>query len=592
MMCAFIRLLLGERKVENSSSNVTYSSPIPGLPAELFVTLASQLFDLHSRRRTWRHRRVEAIEWLGESLYRRRVSVDFTTPDRADFPQYWNTIDRLGHGQVIIPLSMMRKGVLHAFDIIDESRHSIPVLTRFQHEAIAVAALLTRANKAIENVKSGTTLDENLQDELVSIVRENNPEVAKANLDKFENPRLGPRTGAPQIYSEQRDALMSDGEFKQILGDFADQYLMCVYLRGAAGVRRILKFGYEDQARPVVDESRHRVRAAVRLRWQILRQYFGWLPRVTHVETADISSAQSYHIEVGAPTELLIARADLKPASQGGAAPLRSESMARRVHFHLPNTDYPSGADFKSMDLEVQFALEPQGFLFSVMLIAVITFLLLFSGLLWHFDGVALKQQDTAAGVVVALPGLLAALLFRSDEERLVAVSVIGLRAIAAMLVLASLTAAGLLVVNIDAKTRLYLWCAVTVFAGLLALTTVVGWRLSCYWARVASPREQQIAKAGQASTSPVKERRPEIPRPGPGLITPWRALLTVLGIVGLLGLYGAVGGRWPSSLPWPQLSLALWIGLAVLAGLAAVSNWLAAFLGWWWRRTSPDIIR
>lgn len=583
VILTFVRWVLFRLKSQNKDLPPADPSPsyLIGLPLERFIKLASQLVDLQVSRKVWRQRKVEAIEWRGESLYRRKVSIDFTMPDRSEFPEYWAAFEGHSDKTVVIPLSMMRKGVLHDFDLVDESRHPIPVCTREQHEKIAQAALLTRATKEIEDRGLGRTLDDDLQEQLVNIVHENNAIVASTLFDRFVDARaLAPGTW----HSDQRRALLDSAGFVQLLHSFAGQYLMCVFLAGLPGQRRVVKFAYEDQAGP--SEARSTLFRSIRS-WC---QYIGWWPRVTHLGIGDTSAARSYHIEVAAPAELLIARADVREAVDTGT-PLRSESLARRVHFYL--TGSADLERLQSLDLEVHFALDPQGFLLSVMSVAITTFLLLATGVLLHINGIGLKQQDTAAVIVVAVPGLLAAVLFRSDEERLVAISIVGLRVIAGLLVAASLAAAGLLVVNVDSSTRFYGWCLSASIAGLAALATAVAWRLSSYWARVSSTPKA----AGQAPPTNTAVR-PRFPRIDLGALTRFRIVITAAGAVGLVGLAIAFGAQWPHlSLPSLQLGQEVWIRLAgsALFGVlvfCAVVSWLTALLGWLWRRSSPDVIQ
>jgi hypothetical protein len=563
------------------------SPPIPGWTPQLFAELAWQLFDLHARRKEWRHREVETVEWRGERLYRRRASIDFTVPGRDESPNYWTALSPLT-GWVVVPLSMMRKGVLHDFDIADESGHSVPVLTRAQHEAIAVGALVTLANKVIK-AAGARRLDPTLVQQLVDVVRENDASLAELILTKLDQEdRRGSveqSVADAQGYMAQRHALLCDREFKALLQDLASRYLMCVYLRGAPLERRILKFGYEDYARDLARRPplpRRFLNSLERVGANI-----GWLPRVTRVRTGDPSATQSYHIEVAAPSELFIARADLTTRIDEHATIERSESMARRVHFHLREDPQHPGAS--PMELEVHFALDPQGFLFSVLLIAFTTFLLLFVGLIWHLNGVALRPQDTAAVVVVALPGLLAALLFRSDEDKLVAASVAGLRLIVGMLVAASLAGAGLLALNIDAQTREYWWIGVVVVAGIPAFTTAVAWQLSHYWYRVASPfRAPRPRAPPRGNGAPHDHQLPGTPRPRPGLMV---GIGLPVAAVGALGLYGAIWGTWPTwAASLSNLSRSDWFGVAVVGLFGAASCGFAFVLASLWRHESPNI--
>src|SRR5215208_679531 len=83
----------------------------------------------------WVHRRVETIELLDARELRRRTSVDFTLPR---FPALGQAVG----GVEYVPLSLVRKGVLTAFDLRDEAGASLPLLNRRQGAEIGGVLLV------------------------------------------------------------------------------------------------------------------------------------------------------------------------------------------------------------------------------------------------------------------------------------------------------------------------------------------------------------------------------------------------------------------------------------------------------------------
>ncbi len=575
----------GSHAAVAASSSSPSAGSLEAWPVELFALLAGDLVDMHRARRQWRHRKVETIEWLGESLYRRHVSVDFTMPAKDQLPNYWSTLRRFRVPTAIIPLIAMRKGVLYNFDLMDESGRAIPVLTRDQHELIAVVAVLTEARSALhrsspsnEDRPEAVKLHPTLQTRISGIVRQNDPVVARTDFDALRDCHSTDAADVADLasYTQQRCLLVSDDQFTKTLEEFAERYLMCICLGVSAGQRRVVKYSYEDRSVTHVRAARWQDRLGILFERVLMG--LAWLPRITRVQTGQPSSAQSYHVEVAAPSDLLIARADLVVPHAGKKSEVvRSESLARRVHFHVPSGAQRRNADaglsaFDSMNLEVHFALEPYGYLLSVLLVGAGTFLLLFSGLLWHAHGAHLAPGDTAAVVVVALPGLLAALMFRSDQEMLVALSVRGLRVLVGFLVAASLGAAGLLALQLDTTTRQWGWIVAIVVAGLAAASTYVAWCCSLCWARVASGRDRKVKGPDGA----IPRTSPLAPMPRETIPIGVAALAAILSLTPLRSL----------------ISPEVWTGFFVLIVIVFVCTALAIGIAWCWRSRSPSIIR
>ena len=92
--------------------------------------------------KSWINRRVETIELLSREETRRRISVDFTLSD-----EQLSSL-RTPHG-IVVPIAVLLKQRLRAFDMRDEGGIAVPVLTKEQADALSLVALLGAASEAL-----------------------------------------------------------------------------------------------------------------------------------------------------------------------------------------------------------------------------------------------------------------------------------------------------------------------------------------------------------------------------------------------------------------------------------------------------------
>lgn len=240
----------------------------------------------------WINRRVETVEILSHEETRRRVSVDFTLPERL--------IGDLDTGEgVAIPLSIHAKQPRRHFDLNDESGSAVPVMGRQQNTLLAHTALF---GLAVDLLQTAMTPDERtieLGDLLWQVVAE--PEADARHAANF-------LTANAAAKGSWMAPLARDQRFMKLLRLFAGGYLLVALLEPETRSRRILKFGYGD------DFPTHREApnpwwklSGAKRRWSSPDGF--WFP----IDTPMSEWAESFHLEVAIPEEL---RGDMHPCSQ------------------------------------------------------------------------------------------------------------------------------------------------------------------------------------------------------------------------------------------------------------------------------------
>ena len=91
-------------------------SRIEELPPGMCVPVLVALNEMSD----WVHRRVEVVEFVTDEVMRRRVSIDFTVPERLPVVA----------GRTVVPLALMRKRPMTAFDLRDEDGRPLSVRVR------------------------------------------------------------------------------------------------------------------------------------------------------------------------------------------------------------------------------------------------------------------------------------------------------------------------------------------------------------------------------------------------------------------------------------------------------------------------------
>lgn len=242
---------------------------------------------------------------------------------------------------------------------------------------------------------------------------------------------------------KQRDLLLAASILTSFAGDLAANFLLLLELRLDPGARAVLKYSYEEQFRTasnseateelVFDKRTHRSPD----RANRVLTFFNLKPTPLMVRLPSVAMSQSFHVEVNAPDELLVASAALMTVDGNLAEVHDSEVAVQRTHLRFADRRRGTvGA------LVVNWSLHPSGLVTVMLLIAGITFALFIAGIIarvvlgWH------SSADATVAVLIILPAIFASYLIRPGEHRLVRRLATAYKWIAASLTCASLAVA------------------------------------------------------------------------------------------------------------------------------------------------------
>jgi hypothetical protein len=375
----------------------------------------------------WVHRRVETIEFLDARRVRRRTSVDFTMPALPD----------LGDAPAHVPLSLVRKEVLTAFDLRDEAGAALPLLTRRQNAAIASEILVQQARETLDELEAGPLLPD---------VESGLREIAGEDVIAAD-----PEPGSRE--AEQWELLYEDTWMGALLTDLEEQFLLLVPLGDTTGRRRVLKFAYEQA---LGSEG-----------GGVLLSSLGLRDHPWRLAATALSDAESYHVEVVAPTELSIRSAKLLTVRD---RVLSEQADVARAHLYRSE---PAGGVPGVVD--IRFALR-RALVWPVFLTVLATAAILGAGLVAHLVWDLRANEDAAAALVVALPAFLAPFV-APGNHLLVRRMFRGLRVLALASGLIAFAAAGSLQLTLSARTTTIIWFALlgpATLATLVALAALV----------------------------------------------------------------------------------------------------------------------
>lgn len=383
----------------------------------------------------WIHRRVETIEFLDGSRIRRRMSVDFTIPDLGAVHRRWEG------PTTVLPMALPRKRPMKAFDAIDEEGRVLAVLTRDQNSEIAACVLADQAEAVL--LDEGIPLPDELRVDFQDIAgcrrrADDKPTEAQrlercgSALNAFSTVAT-PVTDASKFSGADfaRFVLWKDEVFNGLLREFGERYLLFVVLPdSAAGERRVVKFTYEEETEP-----NHR---AGRVR--LLLESLGLRRLGARISTRALFGASSYHIEVQAPDEVLIKRAELAVLETviNRAEPLKSpnrkveriralvrEAEIERTHLFDAGVERntngardPLLATVSELGyVQLELALKPASILAPAMM-CLLTAAVLLGGVIAHMLGYSAPAEPSVA-LLVIIPAIFAAYLLPGEHRLL-----------------------------------------------------------------------------------------------------------------------------------------------------------------------------
>jgi hypothetical protein len=384
-------------------------------------------FELWRRGSEWVNRRVQTIELLDVDTVHLRISVDFRVP--AELPGAL----RIGGAEVyLLPLAVLpRRNSLAYFDVCDESGTSLPMLTRQENSRLTGAMLTTAARRAIARapIAEGAEpleLSQNLIAYLASV-----PTKGARGSRAFVEPILEPSQDL--LYSEDPrvpDALLSDLDFRDLLGICASCSFVHLPLAVAAGERRIVKFSFYSPWDSGGGQPEKGFKAWARRRGT----WLGWRPETRYLILPQVGSAETFHAQISTPERVEFTEAGMRnhrPADLikpvPSAAPQLPEAPAEHPNDERGFQQFVGGiSERKHVYVEkahehragfiwVRFRVVRHGFLRAAVAVAWLTTLPL---VLFALRGQSvLGEAQTAAALLLLVPALIAGFLIAPGEH-------------------------------------------------------------------------------------------------------------------------------------------------------------------------------
>lgn len=401
----------------------------------------------------WVHRRVESVQFVGQSRVRRHISVDFRLP-RAEF----NGGEPLAAALHLVPLTFLQKVPLTSFDLRDESGRALPLLTRHENAWVSWSILAAAAELVL-----GRRPSEAVIAVLIDITMSNEEE-ALAAVESLNEVDVDGQT------------LSGSDFFRDLANDFARYFLLLVPVTPDPGARRILKFSY-DEPFPWDSIWQARRGIAARLNWRDT-QFIFELPAVGY--------GGSFHFELKPPAGLEISRAEISAESLDGSKYTEVTSGPTTAG-HVYLSDVPSGSFGLA---KVWLRPERRGLLRSSLFITLATAALLAAGNIFQSELRELRTGGSGGSLLLAVPGAIAAFIARPGEHQFVSRILLWVRGGVILSGVSSYLAALILAIDLDNRSFAWAWAVLGALAWLAAIAVTGTYlrlltRYSQFWARI-----------------------------------------------------------------------------------------------------------
>lgn len=459
------------------------------LPSTAIRTLAPVGLELWRRGSDWVNRRVETVELLDVDTVRLRISVDFRIPTQLP------GAESLAKETYFLPLTVLqRRTNLAYFDLRDEAGAAVPMLTRQENARLTGAILVAAARLALRD-HDHLELDPALIAYLATIPTKD-PEDSRVFVRSVLDP------DNTLLYPDRRlaEILLAEPEFRDLLGLCAFCSFIHVPVTAEAGERRIIKISCLTpwpSSMPRTSRTEHEGKLRRLRRW--LAAWLGWRPEARYLFLPHIGNAESFHLQIEAPTRIEFIAAGLtngrpadlvlQDANSVGSIPLLDPpkeagdakrpqpfvpGLSRRKHLYL-ELSHAHRTGFAW----VSFRVVRHGFLHAALAVAW-----LMSAILALFAIRAsnvLGEAQTAAALLLLVPALIAGFLIAPGEHPMTRHLLRGprlLTAVAGVLALIA-TAAMLTLPDPDSRsapcTLVWIWAVEAGLSGVLALILTIG---------------------------------------------------------------------------------------------------------------------
>lgn len=446
-------------------------------PADAYTTLLSNPADGLSmllmllRSPKWVHRRCESVTFHDDRTVARRVSIDFTVPTLAPLVEL--TPDAPVR---LIPLTLLRKKTLVHFDLRDHENNALPLLGLRQTQALTETMLAAWAAVLSGAPTPGTPGDK----EISRCVRD----IAHGTQDHLRS-AIRTLKGTPSRSTFSHNQLYGNPCFSVVIDRLVDSFMLIVALGADVGVRRVIKFSYDEPLSLEYKSHETGVRGDGPGRlWAAL----GWEPMRIRFPTPAAENCQSYHFEVEAPAGVHIVEATMlagRPSDRqvrpsfdqvGGGFP--------RANLHV--ADVPNGSLAQA---QVSLRVARDGWLSTSVLACLATALVLFAT--WVSVARPRGNLESPEAILLTVTGAVATVLVKPYEHRMVTRMLSGVRVLTIAATSLPFLVTGLLLFGAD-----WSWTPVTILAlaissGVLAISVCVTWLRAGQRVRRISPWEQ-----------------------------------------------------------------------------------------------------
>lgn len=335
-------------------------------------------------RRSWRHRRIDAVRLDNGDQGRWSTSLDCTVPDDPRLAY--------GDGQLAVPLATLRKGALRGFDVRDAAGQPLSVLGLDDGVSLSVEFL-----RFLIEQHDGVTYTRELDDALRLILGPDHPEFD----DVFDFLSTGVLYGRQVIAADEVDHISAVTQaFILRLND--DYFLYVLVAEVDAGRRQVLKFSWDWMPDKMLSDWRELAQAG-----------FGLKPALVDLDT-NPGDAESYHLQVHMPAGLRAERLDLhgprdtmtEDYAGGSLAHVRS-AWVEPTHFGTP------------FGATLQMSTNDRGLSWQAMLLSVASFL--FFLLSFVLDGAidTMRASRDSGALLLVVPAAIAVFSLGSREHPL-----------------------------------------------------------------------------------------------------------------------------------------------------------------------------
>ncbi len=385
----------------------------------------------------WILRRVEQAAYIDDATLRWKVSVTMRWPDPETFPEE----ARPEEGQrVFVPLAVHAKAPMTQLDVRDQSEDSLMVLpTELNSRLASTGMLATIWSLALEERLGAPPSDRivDVIDAITSAEPARAREILRTELDR-----------------ELGAILRTPDEYKALLLELVENFLLLVPVEYGANDVRVLKYAYSSPL-PWAPSLRN------------LASRVGWADHEVSLLRLPLGRSRSYHLDVGAPDEVLLAAARLTgqyvvdesghdPGLGGGefdevAIELDSDGGSPHVDLHAsrparallattrsgeapyePNDPVKAAAAARPTAVQrsdmgfatVRFRADPSGVFGALAFTSVVNVALLF----WAKAHLSQLDGQIAAAVLLTVPVVVVGYLVRPGEHQFLTRLLFGVR--------------------------------------------------------------------------------------------------------------------------------------------------------------------